>query len=154
MTDLQSEIVFTGLALLLPALILLHLLVAPYTKVEESFHVQATHDILVHGFPLDKPDLNRENYDHFAFPGAVPRTAVGAAVLAKLSQPIIALANGLLSHAQDVKGVNGTAPEQLGFGGEVSGLAMGSSPIARRLQYIPSVVEGVDQQILGVHYIV
>ncbi|KAJ5570029.1 uncharacterized protein N7459_009459 [Penicillium hispanicum] len=85
----------TLLALLIfPVLITIHLLVAPYTKVEESFHVQAIHDILVHGFP-DKLNLNQSHYDHFEFPGAVPRTATGAAVLAKLSQPVIALSEGI-----------------------------------------------------------
>lgn len=71
-------------------MIILHLLIAPYTKVEESFHIQAVHDILVHGLPSTL-DSERINYDHFAFPGAVPRTAVGAAALAKLSQCVIAL---------------------------------------------------------------
>lgn len=71
-------------------LILLHLFVAPYTKVEESFHVQATHDILAHGFPYGA-DIDRSNYDHFEFPGAVPRTAVGATILAGLSQPVTAV---------------------------------------------------------------
>ncbi|CAG7989095.1 unnamed protein product [Penicillium salamii] len=82
-----------GLALLFPVLILLHLLVAPYTKVEESFHVQATHDLLAHGLPNGWNDtaLDRTNYDHFAFPGAVPRSAIGAAALALLSKPIILL---------------------------------------------------------------
>ncbi|CAG8026613.1 unnamed protein product [Penicillium salamii] len=82
-----------GLALLFPVLILLHLLVAPYTKVEESFHVQATHDLLAHGLPNGWNDttLDRTNYDHFAFPGAVPRSAIGAAALALFSKPIILL---------------------------------------------------------------
>ncbi|KAJ5295983.1 hypothetical protein PENANT_c001G06931 [Penicillium antarcticum] len=83
-----------ALALLVPlGLIVLHLLAAPYTKVEESFHVQAVHDILAHGLPwgFNDPNLNRTNYDHFAFPGAVPRSAVGAAFLALLSKPVILL---------------------------------------------------------------
>ncbi|KAJ5172994.1 hypothetical protein N7492_005587 [Penicillium capsulatum] len=84
----------TVLALLPPALILLHLVVAPYTKVEESFHVQAIHDILVHGFP-DEKNLTRSNYDHFEFPGAVPRSAVGAVVIAKLSEHVMLLVEGV-----------------------------------------------------------
>ncbi|KAJ6171193.1 Alpha-1-6-mannosyltransferase subunit (Ecm39) [Penicillium chermesinum] len=78
------------LVLLLAALIVLHAVVAPYTKVEESFHVQATHDILAFGLPYEK-GLEYVNYDHFVFPGAVPRTAVGAAALAKVSQGLLAL---------------------------------------------------------------
>ncbi|KAJ5086757.1 hypothetical protein NUU61_008064 [Penicillium alfredii] len=84
----------TVLALLFPALILLHLLAAPYTKVEESFHIQAVRDILAHGLPRSL-ELQRASYDHFAFPGAVPRTAIGAAVLAKLSQPVAWLNEGI-----------------------------------------------------------
>ncbi|OQE08832.1 hypothetical protein PENVUL_c008G08251 [Penicillium vulpinum] len=85
------------LALLFPALILLHLFVAPYTKVEESFHVQAVHDILANGLPngFNDPTLNRADYDHFSFPGAVPRSAIGAAALAMLSKPVILLNEGI-----------------------------------------------------------
>jgi len=86
---------------LIPSLIILHLLVAPYTKVEESFNIQATHDIATYGFP--KKNLLqslRENYDHFSFPGAVPRTFVGALALAQISRPIIALTG--VQHAQFV----------------------------------------------------
>lgn len=75
-------------------MILLHLLAAPYTKVEESFHIQAVRDILAHGLPRSL-ELQRASYDHFAFPGAVPRTAIGAAVLAKLSQPVTWLNEGV-----------------------------------------------------------
>jgi alpha-1,6-mannosyltransferase len=79
----------------IPAVILLHLLVAPYTKVEESFHLQAVHDILTYGIP--SPTLGKDalverfqnQYDHFEFPGAVPRTFIGALALTGLSRPVM-----------------------------------------------------------------
>jgi alpha-1,6-mannosyltransferase len=79
------------LALLLPALICLYLLAAPYTKAEESFNLQATHDIVVHvvhGTPLFGAAAYhlRASYDHFTFPGTVPRTFTGAFLLAAVSK--------------------------------------------------------------------
>ncbi|KAF4634372.1 hypothetical protein G7Y89_g3738 [Cudoniella acicularis] len=80
------------LNVLLPTFILLHLIVAPYTKVEESFNIQATHDIAIYGFPTkDVYDRFQAYYDHFTFPGAVPRTFVGALALAGLSRPIFSV---------------------------------------------------------------
>ncbi|KAI1461724.1 glycosyltransferase family 22 protein [Annulohypoxylon moriforme] len=80
------------LSLAIPALILTHLLVAPYTKVEESFNIQATHDILVYGTPTTNIyERLSSRYDHFDFPGAVPRTFIGSVLLAGIGQPIIAL---------------------------------------------------------------
>lgn len=74
--------------LLIPTLVLIHLSVAPYTKVEESFNIQAVHDILVHGVPTQNVDqFLTANYDHVSFPGSVPRTFAGAAVLSGLSRP-------------------------------------------------------------------
>ncbi|KAI5466640.1 Alg9-like mannosyltransferase family-domain-containing protein [Mariannaea sp. PMI_226] len=79
---------------------LLHLFIAPYTKVEESFNIQATHDILVYGTPTSGNIHDRlaHTYDHFTFPGAVPRTFVGAVLLAGIGQPLIAVVG--FQHAQ------------------------------------------------------
>ena len=67
----------------------IHHLAAPYTKVEESFNIQAIHDILTHGISLqDAGPFFTANYDHFSFPGSVPRTFVGAVTLAGLISPL------------------------------------------------------------------
>ena len=58
----------------------LHLLAAPYTKVEESFQVQAVHDLLY--------TQKLEQFDHLEFSGVVPRSFVGPLVLAGLAMPI------------------------------------------------------------------
>lgn len=62
------------------AVVVTYLFVAPYTKVEESFNIQAVHDIINYGvFPA-----LLEKFDHQAFPGVVPRTFVGSVVLGAL----------------------------------------------------------------------
>src|SRR5438552_2893032 len=80
-----------ALKLLIPTLIVLHSVVAPYTKVEESFNIQATHDVLVYGMPTTDIARKLSSYDHFSFPGAVPRTFLGPVLLGGLSQPIVAV---------------------------------------------------------------
>ncbi|KAM0437547.1 hypothetical protein ACHAPT_001911 [Fusarium lateritium] len=90
------DISLAGLLITVP---LFHLLTSPYTKVEESFNLQAAHDILVYGTPTQ--DIHQrltDSYDHFTFPGAVPRTFLGAVLLAGLGQPVVALVG--FQHAQ------------------------------------------------------
>ncbi|KAF8469598.1 Alg9-like mannosyltransferase family-domain-containing protein [Kalaharituber pfeilii] len=94
-----------ALSLLIPTLILTHLLVAPYSKVEESFSLQAAHDILRYG--IQAGDFLRAYYDHFEFPGAVPRSFVGALILAGMSKPFVALFGGVVNEQVIVRGVLG-----------------------------------------------
>lgn len=76
----------TLLAASIPLLIILYLSLAPYTKVEESFNIQATHDILAYGLPIKQfASKLRDQYDHLTFTGPVPRTFVGPLVLAAIS---------------------------------------------------------------------
>lgn len=77
--------------LVLPTVILLHLFASPYTKVEESFNIQATHDILEYGVPFrNSSAFIADKFDHVDFPGSVPRTFVGAVMLAGTSMPFAA----------------------------------------------------------------
>ncbi|VAH34885.1 unnamed protein product [Triticum turgidum subsp. durum] len=71
-----------GWDLMLGSIAAFYAVMVPYTKVEESFNVQAMHDILYHNHHIDK-------YDHLEFPGVVPRTFIGALVIAILSLPAV-----------------------------------------------------------------
>ncbi|KAF9260107.1 hypothetical protein L218DRAFT_962889 [Marasmius fiardii PR-910] len=79
----------------------IHVALAPYTKVEESFNLHATHDVLMYGVR----SANLQKYDHFTFPGAVPRTFIGSLILAGTSDPVIRVASffGLMSSKFDMQ---------------------------------------------------
>ncbi|KAJ2546032.1 hypothetical protein EV175_005747 [Coemansia sp. RSA 1933] len=65
----------------------LSVLWAPYTKVEESFFMQAVHDILKWG------QIN-SSFDHLTFPGVVPRSFIGPLVISTLAYPAKLLNGG------------------------------------------------------------
>jgi alpha-1,6-mannosyltransferase len=72
--------------------VLAHLFAAPYSKVEESFNLQATHDILNYGLPWSNTTaVITDKFDHATFPGSVPRTFTGALVLAGAATPFASL---------------------------------------------------------------
>lgn len=69
---------------------------APYTKVEESFTLQAVHDILTYGVAHGV-----RSYDHVQFPGAVPRSFLGPLLVAAPCAPLVALARLIGLDASD-----------------------------------------------------
>uniref|UniRef100_A0A0E0H3T7 Mannosyltransferase n=1 Tax=Oryza nivara TaxID=4536 RepID=A0A0E0H3T7_ORYNI len=85
-----------GWDLLLGSIAAFYAVMVPYTKVEESFNVQAMHDILYHNYHIEK-------YDHLEFPGVVPRSFIGALVVSVISSPAVFVMH--LCHVPKVYGL-------------------------------------------------
>nr|XP_043624070.1 dol-P-Man:Man(7)GlcNAc(2)-PP-Dol alpha-1,6-mannosyltransferase isoform X1 [Erigeron canadensis] len=75
-----------GYDVVLGSIAAFYIFMAPFTKVEESFNVQAMHDILYHQHHIEK-------YDHLEFPGVVPRTFIGALIVSILASPMVLAIN-------------------------------------------------------------
>ncbi|KAH9248359.1 hypothetical protein BASA81_014033 [Batrachochytrium salamandrivorans] len=78
-------------ALLLFQCVALHAWFSPYTKVEESFNVQATHDLLFHPTAVFNQTEVQLHFDHVQFPGVVPRTFWGGLIVSTLARPMVGL---------------------------------------------------------------
>eukprot|EP00536_Pseudo-nitzschia_multiseries_P011323 jgi/Psemu1/259752/estExt_Genewise1Plus.C_3790012 len=97
----RAKIGFCVSASFLFATCLFGLILCPHSKVEESFQLQATHDLYYHGLG---PALRAQYhslwnhaeetskdlpYDHLQYPGVVPRTFAGPAILSFLCQMLL-----------------------------------------------------------------
>ncbi|KAL9265660.1 Dol-P-Man:Man(7)GlcNAc(2)-PP-Dol alpha-1,6-mannosyltransferase-like protein [Drosera capensis] len=80
----NSRLSSTGYDMIPGSIAAFYVMTVPYTKVEESFNMQAMHDIIYHRYHLDK-------YDHLEFPGVVPRTFIGAWFLSVMAAPLISI---------------------------------------------------------------
>lgn len=70
-------------------LVTAYVIVCPFTKVEESFAVQACHDLIAH-------QTNITAYDHLEFSGVVPRSFLGPLSITMFSAPFLFLASRVL----------------------------------------------------------